>query len=114
MCGKNIAPRCPAPPFPFPTRVHPREGGTGIRQQRGLTYREVIEIVTHDGRDPRNEGHTALYALLAGAEGCGLLARSARLAHDDVLADFLGKAQVEIVERVGMLLAQRIALSRGF
>jgi hypothetical protein len=74
----------------------------------------VIETMTHDGRDPRNEGHTALYALLAGAEGCGLLARSARLAHDDVLADFLGKAQVEIVERVGMLLVQRIALSRGF
>ena len=67
--------------------------------------------MTHDGRDPRNEGHTALYALMAGAEGCWLLARSARLAHnDDVLADFLGKAQVEIVERVGMLLAQRIAL----
>jgi hypothetical protein len=31
-----------------------------------------------------------------------------------VLADFLGKALVEIVERVGMLLAQRIALSRSF
>jgi len=74
----------------------------------------VIETVTHDRRDPRNEGHIALYALLAGAEGCWLLARSARLAHDDVLADFLGKAQVEIVELVGMLLAQRIALSRGF
>src|SRR5215218_6971123 len=26
MCGKNIALRCPAPPFPFPTWVHPREG----------------------------------------------------------------------------------------
>jgi hypothetical protein len=45
------------------------------------------------------------------AAGCS---REARLAHDDVLADFLGKAQVEIVELVGMLLAQRIALSRGF
>ncbi len=65
--------------------------------------------MTHDGGDPRNEEHTALYALLAGAEGCGLVARSARLAHDDVLADFLGKAQVEIVERVGMLLAQDMA-----
>jgi hypothetical protein len=78
----------------------------------------VIETVTHDGRDPRNEGHTALYALLAGAEGCGegcrLLARSARLAHDEVLVDFLGKAQAEIVERVYILLAQRIDLSRGF
>ena len=66
--------------------------------------------MTHDGRDLRNEGHTALYALMAGAEGCWLVARNAWLAHDDVLADFLGKAQVEIVERVGMLLAQRIAL----
>ena len=65
--------------------------------------------MTHDGRDPRNEGHTALYALLARAEGCGLLARSARLAHDDVLEDFLGNAQGEIVERVCMLLAQRVA-----
>jgi hypothetical protein len=74
----------------------------------------VIEIVTHDGRDPSNEGHTALYALLAGAEGCELLARSAACAHDEVLADFLGKAQVEIVERVGMLFAQRITLSRVF
>jgi len=58
----------------------------------------VIKTVTHDGCDPRNEGHTALFALLAGAEGCWLVARSARLAHN-VLADFLGKAQVEIVER---------------
>jgi hypothetical protein len=40
--------------------------------------------------------------------------REARLAHDEVLADFLGKAQVEIVERVGMLFAQRITLSRVF
>jgi len=113
MCGKNIAPRCPLLLSLFPHGFAP-ERGTGICQQRGLTDREVIEIVTYDGRDPRNEEHTALYALLAGAEGCGLLARSARLAHDEVLADFLGKAQMEIVERVGMLLAQRIALSRVF
>jgi hypothetical protein len=71
----------------------------------------VIEIVTHDGGDPRNEEHTALYALLAGAEGCGLVARSARLArlaHDATCSRTsweMGKAQVEIVERVGMLLA---------
>jgi hypothetical protein len=69
----------------------------------------VIKIVAHDGRDPRNEVHTALYAVLAGAEGCGPVARSARLAHDGVLADFLGKVPLEIVERVGRLLAQLMA-----
>jgi len=53
----------------------------------------VIEIVAHDGRDLRNEEHTALYALLAGAEGCGLLARSARLVLDDVFADFLERCR---------------------
>jgi hypothetical protein len=53
----------------------------------------VIEIVTHDGRDLRNEEYTALYALLAGAYGCRLLARSARLAHDDGFADFLERCR---------------------
>ena len=39
----------------------------------------MIETMTHDGKDPLNdahggaptEAHTALYALLAGAQGCG-------------------------------------------
>ena len=52
---------------------------------------------------------TALYDLLAGAEGCGPAARSARLAHDDELADFLCRAQDEIVGEARRLLAQRAA-----
>lgn len=69
--------------------------------------------MTHDGRNPRNDanGETqrALYALLAGAEGCGPAARSARLAHDDELADFLCGVQEEIVGEAKRLLAQRTA-----
>jgi hypothetical protein len=42
------------------------------------------------------------------AEGCGPAARSARLAHDDELADFLRKVQ-EIVEQAEVLLEQRVA-----
>jgi hypothetical protein len=38
--------------------------------------------------DAHNEPQRALYALLAGAEGCGPAARSARLAQYDELADF--------------------------
>ncbi|MDQ4128617.1 MAG: hypothetical protein M3151_11825 [Actinomycetota bacterium] len=58
--------------------------------------------MTHDAR---NEAKTALYALLAGAEGCGTAARNARLAHDDELADFVCKVQGEVVEEAGRLLA---------
>lgn len=73
--------------------------------------------MTHDGKDPRNEahggirgeGHTALYALLAGAEGCGPTARSARLVQDDELADFLLRAQEEVVEETRRLLEKRVA-----
>ena len=69
--------------------------------------REVIEAMTHD---TRNDAQRALYALLAGAEGCGTAARSARLAaHDDELADFLCGAQEEIVGEAERLLAQRAA-----
>jgi hypothetical protein len=71
--------------------------------------------MTHDGKEPRNDTHgaahgeaqTALYALLAGAEGCGPAARSARLAQDDELADFLLRVQGEVVEEAGRLLAER-------
>jgi hypothetical protein len=68
----------------------------------------MIEIMHHDGQDPRTDAHAALYVLLAGAEGCGPAARSARLAHDDELADFLRKVQ-EIVEQAEVLLEQRVA-----
>ena len=79
--------------------------------------------MTHDGKDPRNdahgaaqgganggahgEAHTALYALLAGAEGCGPAARTARLAQDDELADFLLRVQGEVAEEARRLLAER-------
>ena len=59
--------------------------------------------------DARNEAQTALYALLAGAEGCRPAARSARLAQDDELADFLCEAHEEIVAEAKRLLAQRTA-----
>ncbi|CAA9383184.1 MAG: hypothetical protein AVDCRST_MAG01-01-90 [uncultured Rubrobacteraceae bacterium] len=73
---------------------------------RKRTDREVIEAMknntTHDAR-------TALYDLLAGAEGCGPAARAARRAQDDELADFLCKAEDEIVGEAKRLLAQRAA-----
>jgi len=69
----------------------------------------VIETVGVYGPDPRTEANTALYALLGGAEGCGTAARSARLAQDDELADFLCRVQGEIVDEAGRLLAQRTA-----
>ena len=49
--------------------------------------------------------HEALYALLAGAEGCASAARNARLAQDDELADFLSRVD----EEVKRLLARRVA-----
>ena len=51
----------------------------------------------------------ALHALLAGAEGCGPAARSARLAQDDELADFLCGVQGEVVGEAERLLAERVA-----
>jgi hypothetical protein len=67
---------------------------------------EVIENMQHDAR---NEPGRALYALLAGAEGCGPAARSARLAQDDELADFLCRVQEEIVGEAKRLLKRRVA-----
>ena len=61
--------------------------------------------MTHETHDAQ----AALYALLAGAEGCGPGARSARLAQDDELADFLCKAQGEIAHEAKRLLAPRVA-----
>ena len=63
---------------------------------------EVIEDMTHG---THNDAQAALHALLAGAEGCGPGARSARLAQDDELADFLCKAQDEIAPEAKRLLA---------
>lgn len=72
-----------------------------------LPDREVIEAMTDDRLN--NTANAALYALLAGAEGCGPAARSARLAQDDELADFLCKVQVEVREEAERLLARRVA-----
>ena len=60
-------------------------------------------------QDARNEPQRVLYALLAGAEGCGPAARSARLAQDDELADFLCQVQNEIVGEAERLLRRRVA-----
>jgi hypothetical protein len=70
--------------------------------------------MNHDAKYPRKdahgEAHRALfYALMAGAEGCGPAARTARLAHDDELADFLLRVQTEVSEEAGRLLAERVA-----
>jgi hypothetical protein len=72
--------------------------------ERERSDREVIETMQHDAR---NDAQRALYALLAGAEGCGAAARSARLAQDDELADFLCGVQDDIVGEAKRLLAQR-------
>jgi hypothetical protein len=74
--------------------------------ERERPDREVIETMQHDAR---NDAQRALYALLAGAEGCGAAARSARLAQDDELADFLCGVHEEIVGEAKRLLAQRTA-----
>jgi hypothetical protein len=69
------------------------------------TDRGVIEAMTHETHKAR----TALYDLLAGAEGCGPAARAARRAQDDELAGFLCKAQEEIGGQARRPLAQRAA-----
>jgi hypothetical protein len=66
----------------------------------------VIENMQHY---TRNEPQRALYALLSGAEGCGPAARSARLSHDNELADFLCRVQEEIVGEAKRLLQRRMA-----
>jgi hypothetical protein len=66
----------------------------------------VIEVMPHEAR---HDAQKALYVLLAGAEGCGPAARSARLAQDNELADFLCKVEEEVVEEAKRLPAQRVA-----
>ena len=67
---------------------------------------EVTEAMAHQAR---NDAQKALYALLAGAQGCGPAARSARLAQDNELADFLCRVHEEVLEEAKRLLAQRVA-----
>jgi hypothetical protein len=75
--------------------------------EKATLDQEVIENMRHDAHN--NDAQKALYALLAGAEGCGPAARSARLAQDDELADFLCGVQDEVVGEARRLLAQRTA-----
>ena len=65
--------------------------------------------MTEDRLLCNDDPHAALYALLAGAEGCRAAASAARQAQDEELADFLCKVQDEVVEEAGRLLAQRVA-----
>jgi hypothetical protein len=67
---------------------------------------EVSKAMSHEARHDTQE---ALYSLIAGAEGCGSAARSARFAQDNELADFLSRVQQEVVEEAKRLLAQRVA-----
>ena len=62
--------------------------------------------MTHE---THHDATATLHTLLDGAEGCGPAARSARLAHDDELADFLCEVQDELVGEARRLLAQRAA-----
>jgi hypothetical protein len=57
----------------------------------------------------RNEPRKALYALLGGAEGCEPAVRSARLAYDNELVDFLCGVQDEIVGEDERHLERRMA-----
>jgi hypothetical protein len=70
---------------------------------------DPIEVIEDMTQETDNDAQAALHALLAGAEGCGPGARSARLAQDDELADFLCKAQAEIAPEAKRSLAQRVA-----
>ena len=102
-CGTNIVPGVRSS-FSFPLTGVPHRGAPDFRDRSDLI--EVIETMTHE---TNNEATAALHALLDGAEGCGPAARSARLAHDDELADFLCGVQDEIVGEARRLLAQRVA-----
>ena len=59
--------------------------------------------------ETNNDATAALHAPLDGAEGRGPAAGSARLAHDDGLADFLCGVRAEIIGEARRLLAQRAA-----
>jgi hypothetical protein len=60
-------------------------------------------------REARQDTQEALHSIIAGAEGCASAARSARLAQDNELADFLSRVNQEVVEEAKRLLAQRVA-----
>ena len=70
---------------------------------------DPMEVTEAMADEARNDAQQALYALLAGAQGCGPAARNARLAQDNELADFLSRVHEEVVEEAKRLLAQRVA-----
>ena len=68
------------------------------------------EVNKEMNQEARHDAHyVALYGLIAGAEGCATAARSAALAQDEEIADFLVRVQEEVVEEAKRLLAQRVA-----
>ena len=103
MCGTNIVPGARSS-FPFPHLGVPHRGAPDFRDRSDLI--EVIEDMTNE---TNNDTTAALHALLDGAEGCGPAARSARLAQDDELADFLRRTEEEVAGEARRLLAQRAA-----
>jgi hypothetical protein len=70
---------------------------------------DPMEVTKAMSREARHDTHEALYSLITGAEGCGSAARSARLAQDKELADFLCRVHEEVLEEAKRLLAQRVA-----
>jgi len=68
-----------------------------------------MEVMKAMPREAHHDAQEALYGLIAGAEGCASAARSARLAQDNELADFLCRVQEEVLEEAKRLLAQRVA-----
>jgi hypothetical protein len=87
----------------------PPHGGHPNRGSGLKTASELIWMIEDMKHETHNDAQVALHALLAGAEGCGPGARSARLAQDDELADFLCKTQDDIAPEAKRLLAQRVA-----
>jgi hypothetical protein len=70
---------------------------------------DPMEVSKAMAREARQDTQEALYSLIAGTQGCGSAARSARFAQDNELADFLSRVHEEVVEEAKRLLAQRVA-----
>jgi hypothetical protein len=70
---------------------------------------DSMEVTKAMPRQARHDTQEALYSLIDGAEGCCSAARSARLAQDKELADFLSRVQEEVLKEAKRLLAQRVA-----
>jgi hypothetical protein len=87
----------------------PPHGGTPTGAPVSETASDPIEVIENMAHEAHNDARAALHALLAGAEGCGPDASSARVAQDEELADFLRRARDEIAPEAKWLLAQRVA-----